>query len=97
MGSSTDNSPPEVDDIVVNSATSIALYSMNPLLNLVRKNTGSYQIDQGIFVSSPVLQEDQRTVNLTISEIVAGQDYNIFINGIQNLSGIDITPGESNL
>ncbi len=92
-GVSMDNSPPTVNEVAVINETSLSIEFSEPVTKISAENIGSYQIDGGILISSATLQEDGRSVILNISALSAGQDYIVFINGVQNLSGLEITPG----
>jgi len=91
-GISIDNSPPQVLKVVAIDQTSISVEFSEAVTQVSANNIGSYQIDGGILLSSAQLQADNRTVFITVSPLIQGQSYNLFINGIQNEAGLDIIP-----
>ena len=91
-GVSLDNTPPEVEEVIAVDLTTVNIEFSEVVSLSTAENVGNYQIDNGVVVASASLQEDNRTVILTTSQIVEGQSYNLNISGVQNEAGIAIIP-----
>ena len=92
-GISTDNTPPTVNEVTVLNETSISIEFSEPVTSMSSESIGSYQIDGGVLISAAELQDDNRTVVLTTTTLSPSVEYIVFINGVQNLAGLDIAPG----
>ena len=89
-GVSIDNTPPQVEEVIAIDLTTVSIEFSEGLLQSTAQITGNYQIDNGVVVTSASLQEDNRTVLLTTSQIAQGQLYNLTITDVQNEAGIAI-------
>ena len=89
-GISTDNTPPTIENISVNNATTIAIQFSEYLNSTTAQTANNYSIDNGVSVSSAVLQADERTVFLTVSNLNSSTSYNLTISNVQNTGGLAI-------
>ncbi|WP_166636698.1 PQQ-dependent sugar dehydrogenase, partial [Zeaxanthinibacter enoshimensis] len=95
-GVSVDNSPPEVDEVVVTSPTQIKVVFSEYVTLASAQMPGNYNINNGGSVSSAALQPDNLTVLLTVSGLNAGTNYQLTISNVENLAGIPMVPDSFN-
>ncbi|MEB8347251.1 PQQ-dependent sugar dehydrogenase, partial [Flavobacteriaceae bacterium KMM 6898] len=86
-GVSVDNSPPEVNEVESTSSTEVRVEFSEYVDQNSAETTGNYTIDNGITISSVVLQPDNRTVLLATSPLSSGIQYNLQISNVENISG----------
>ena len=89
-GASIDNTPAEVASVTAASSTSVLVAFSEVVAETTAETISNYTIDQGISLSSAVLQPDKRTVLLTSSTLVSGITYNLTISNVENLAGLPI-------
>lgn len=89
-GVSTDNSSPEVISVKLDGNSQVTVLFSEYIDQNTAQVTANYVIDNGINVSSAVLQSDNRTVVLTTSPLSTGIEYNLTISNVQNTVGLPV-------
>ncbi|MFS4492240.1 PKD domain-containing protein [Maribacter sp. 2308TA10-17] len=89
-GISIDNTPPTVESVSVLNSTTVAVQFSEYLNAATAQTLSNYTIDNNGSISSAVLQEDDRTVFLTVSNLGSGSNYNLTVANVQNTSGLAI-------
>ncbi|MRI00238.1 carbohydrate-binding protein [Kriegella sp. EG-1] len=89
-GVSTDSSPPEVSSVEAMGSTQVKVQFSEYVTTATANQVSNYVIDNGITISSAVLQSDGLTVFLTVSPLSGDTTYNLTVNDVQNISGIPI-------
>ncbi|MBT9189056.1 PKD domain-containing protein [Zobellia russellii] len=89
-GVSIDNSPPEVVAINQVNATELGVEFSEYITKDSAENLANYSIDNGIIVTAAVLQDDNRTVMLTHSQLGAGTVYRLSVDNVENSVGLAV-------
>ncbi|WP_150452616.1 malectin domain-containing carbohydrate-binding protein, partial [Arenibacter lacus] len=89
-GVSVDNSPPLVNQVSSLSETEISVEFSEYMNQASAETLSNYSIDNGISISGAVLQQDGRTVLLTVSTMSSNTTYNLTISNAQNQAGLPI-------
>lgn len=89
-GTSIDNTPPTIENVSATNATTVSVQFSEYIIESTSENIGNYAIDNGISISSAVLQSDGRTVFLTVSGLNATTAYSLTVSNVQNTSGLAI-------
>ncbi|AYN67199.1 PKD domain-containing protein [Euzebyella marina] len=89
-GVSTDSSPPEISSVEAMGSTQVKVQFSEYVTAATANQVSNYVIDNGIAISSAVLQSDGLTVFLTVSPLSGDTTYNLTVNDVQNISGIPI-------
>ncbi|CAM4384929.1 malectin domain-containing carbohydrate-binding protein [Zobellia nedashkovskayae] len=87
-GVSVDNSAPSVKTVQPDGNSSVTVLFSEYINQTTAENITNYSIDNGVSISSALLQPDNRTVILTTSALTSGTNYNISIANVQNISNI---------
>ncbi len=87
---STDNSPPEVLEVLASSTTSLRVEFSEIVTESTAENVGNYLIDQGTTVSTAAMAPDSRTVVLTTSKLNPTVTYNLSVSNVKNMAGLPI-------
>jgi len=84
----SDFAPPTVESLEPVLNTNIKILFNEDVETSTAENTGNYVIDNGITVESATQHAfNKAQVNLTISSLVPGENYNISINNVADLAG----------
>ncbi|MEO9891023.1 malectin domain-containing carbohydrate-binding protein [Aurantibacter sp.] len=89
-GVSTDNSPPEVNELTSINSTSTSIKFSEYVSESTAEQTANYSINNSISVSSADLLPDNRTVVLTHSIINTDASYEVSISNVKNLAGLSV-------
>ncbi len=89
-GVSTDNSPPYIVKVLSSSTTEVTVEFSETIDQGTAEQTANYAIDNGVTVSSAVLQANGRTVLLTTSILASGTTYNITVSNVANEADIPV-------
>ena len=87
-GSSTDNTPPEIISLEVISGNQLSVKFSDLLKKSSAEQLSNYSVNNSVSISSAVLQDDMRTVVLSISSLTADVSYSLTVHNIENQSGI---------
>ena len=83
----TEMTIPGIESFEVPDSTTISLIFSEPLDKLSAESPGNYALG-GAGLTSIVLAPDGRTVVLTVSELVPGQQYTVTVGSIETVSGL---------
>ena len=89
-GTSIDNTPPTVENVSAINSTTVSVQFSEYIETITAQTINNYAIDNGISISSAVLQSDGRTVFLTVSALDSSTNHNITVSNVQNTSGLTI-------
>ncbi|WP_277484434.1 PKD domain-containing protein [Catalinimonas alkaloidigena] len=90
-GISKDNTPPAIVSVEALAPNQVKVKFNELLQESSAEQTANYSINNGVSISSAVLQDDDRTVFLNISPLSSQVQYELTVNNIQNVSGIPLT------
>ncbi|WP_133644025.1 PKD domain-containing protein [Zeaxanthinibacter enoshimensis] len=93
QGVSTDNTPPVVNNVSSSEPTEVRVEFSEYVNMTVAETITNYSLDNGESVISASLQEDQRTVILTTSQLAPGITYTLDINNVTNEAGLPVASG----
>jgi hypothetical protein len=79
---STDNEPPTVSNVRIINATTVEVLFSEPVTYASAQTKNNYSINNGIVISSAVLQNDTRTAILTTSQHADGGTYTLTVRNI---------------
>lgn len=77
-----DTTPPTLDSVLATSETTVAVVFSEPVEQSSAQTVANYVIDQGVTISSAVLQADTRTVVLAVSVLSEGVTYTLTVNDV---------------
>ncbi|MEA4848266.1 MAG: hypothetical protein VB106_13640 [Clostridiaceae bacterium] len=86
-GLGIDRTPPYITSVQCIDSRTLELSFDNTLDEKSAENIINYRIDGLALVTKAVLQEDGKTVKLTVSSLSSDSDHTIFMNNIKDLSG----------
>ncbi len=89
-GVSIDNSPPLVGSVTAVGASQVKVVFTEYVTQATAEQLSNYSVDNGITISSAVLQTDGRTVLLAVSTLSSDVVYNLQISNVENTSGLPI-------
>jgi len=89
-GTSIDNSPPTIEEVTATDPTTVVVKFSEYIDQTTAETVSNYTIDNGITISSAILQSDGRTVFLTTSNISGGISYSLTVSNVQNTGGLVI-------
>ena len=89
-GVSINNSPPLVSSVTYISTSEVKVLFSEYVTQTTASQVSNYVIDNGISISSAVLQPDGRSVILTVSPLSSDTTYNLQIINVENTSGQSI-------
>ncbi|MBM1106784.1 PQQ-dependent sugar dehydrogenase [Aurantibacter crassamenti] len=89
-GVSIDNSPPKVNEVLSINSTSTKVIFSEYLTKSTAEEIANYSVNNGISVTSAILQSDNRTVVLTHTAINADTTYQLNVNNVINLAGLSV-------
>jgi len=92
-GVSVDNSPPLVEAAEVTAPGQVTVEFSEYVSQATAELITNYTVNNGITVSSAVLQPDNRRVVLGISPLTPGTTYELTVNNVENTSGLAIVSG----
>ena len=81
-----DDEPPVLEGATAISSTQVDLFFNEPLNPLTAELEGNYNIDNGINVSEAILDVDQTTVHLTVTEMLSGTNYLVSSDNIEDVN-----------
>ncbi|MDC6352789.1 PKD domain-containing protein [Zeaxanthinibacter sp. PT1] len=93
QGVSVDNTPPVVNEVSSSSTTLVAVEFSEYVNPATAENINNYSLDNGESVLSASLQEDNRTVYLTTSQLQPGITYSLGVSGVTNEAGLSVATG----
>jgi hypothetical protein len=82
-----DRLPPTIQSLEARNGTTMEIVFNEALDAASATNSSLYAIDQGITVTSAFLENDGRTVTLTMSPLTGGASYQLTITGVADVSG----------
>ncbi|MEB8330272.1 PKD domain-containing protein [Flavobacteriaceae bacterium KMM 6897] len=86
-GVSVDNSPPLVSSVQSLGTSQVKVQFSEYVTQATAEQVSNYTIDNGIVISSAVLQSDNLSVILNVSPLSSGVTYNIQVGNVENISG----------
>lgn len=86
-GAAEDNTPPYIVYVECINSRTIELSFDDRLDEASAENIMNYRIDGLALVTKAVLQEDEKTVTLTVSSLSSDRNHKILLNNIKDLSG----------
>jgi len=92
-GVSTDTTPPLVNEVKSAILTQVTVEFSEYMNKTSAESLSNYVLNNGVTISSAVLQEDNRTVLLTTSPLGSGVTYNLTISNAQNTAGLPVATG----
>ncbi|MBJ7881022.1 malectin domain-containing carbohydrate-binding protein [Gelidibacter salicanalis] len=92
-GVSKDNSPPLIGSVEPIGTSQVKVVFTEYVTKTTAEQLKNYMLDNGISITSAVLQSDGRTVILNVSPLRSGVVYNLKISNVQNLSGMAVVTG----
>ncbi|WP_026812697.1 PKD domain-containing protein [Arenibacter certesii] len=92
-GVSIDNSPPLVNSVKSINTSKVKVVFSEYVTQTSASQVSNYFMDNGISISSAVLQPDDRSVVLTVSPLNPDTTYNLQISNVENISGLAIITG----
>ena len=82
----TDTDPPVMESVIPFSNTQIDLEFNEPLEQTTAETITNYSINNGISISSAILDPNLTTVHLVVSPLTSGTTYSITSNNIEDLN-----------
>jgi len=82
-----DTIPPTLSYAIAFSTTSVQLTFSERVTQGSAENIGNYTIDNGLIISTAILQANEKTVEFVTSEQTANDLYMITVNNVQDLAG----------
>ncbi|HYF82520.1 MAG TPA: Ig-like domain-containing protein [Clostridia bacterium] len=86
-GVADDRTPPYITSVECIDSKTIELNFDNVLEEESAENTTNYRIDSLALTTKAVLQEDGKTVRLTVSSLSSDKSHTVLLNNIKDLSG----------
>ncbi|HWR61592.1 MAG TPA: hypothetical protein VN580_08280 [Clostridia bacterium] len=86
-GTADDRTPPYIASVECIDSKTIELNFDNILEEASAENIMNYRIDGLALVTKAVLQENEKTVRLTVSSLSTDKNHTILMNGIRDISG----------
>jgi len=77
-----DTTAPTLDSVSATTETRVAVVYSEPVEETSAETISNYAIDQGVTVSAATLQEDTKTVVLTVSTLSQGVTYMLTVNDV---------------
>jgi len=96
-GIADDRTPPYITSVECVDSKTIELNFDNILDEASAENISNYRIDGLSLVTKAVLQENERTVRLTVSSLSADKSHTVLLNDIRDISGNSMTNVKVNL
>ncbi|MEN7547768.1 malectin domain-containing carbohydrate-binding protein [Rapidithrix thailandica] len=87
VGESVDDIQPGITEVRGESKTEVQVIFWEPVQQATAQNVNNYAINNGLSISSAVLQPDGKTVSLTTSAMTDGASYTVTVNNIKDLVG----------
>ncbi|MRH99182.1 carbohydrate-binding protein [Kriegella sp. EG-1] len=92
-GVSTDNTAPEISIVEALSSTEVQVKFSEYVTANTANQISNYNIDNGVTISSAVLQQDGLNVLLTVSPLSSSSSYSVTVSNVQNIAGLPIQTG----
>ncbi|WP_299397240.1 putative Ig domain-containing protein [uncultured Gelidibacter sp.] len=89
-GASLDNSPPLVGSVAPIGNSQVKVVFSEYVTKSSAEELTNYALDNGVTITSAVLQSDGRTVLLEVSTLSSDIVYNLQIQNVKNISGMPI-------
>lgn len=86
-GIGEDRTPPYITYVQCIDSRTLEIYFDNTLDEESAENIINYRIDGLALVTKAVLQEDEKTVRLTVSSLSSDRNHTVLVNNIKDLSG----------
>lgn len=86
-GADDDRTPPYIISVDCIDSKTIDIYFDNILDEISAENISNYRIDGLALVTKAVLQEDERTVKLTVSSLPTDKSHKLLLDGIRDIGG----------
>ncbi len=96
IGVSMDKSPPEILSVHSESTSSVWITFSENVTKNSAETVSNYSIDQGVSINDTNLAQDNRTVILTTSRLIAGAAYQLSVQEVRNLAGLTVSPDSYN-
>ncbi|MFP4339581.1 MAG: malectin domain-containing carbohydrate-binding protein [Cyclobacteriaceae bacterium] len=90
-GISINDTPPELASLGVLAPDLVRVKFSEPLDKVSAETTANYTISDGLSVSSAALQDDGRTVFLTLAQPLGNMLHKLSINAVKNVEGVAIS------